>query len=182
MALAVPGCARHEFLSRDDTRRLVGAGQTVDVGAKRDDRVSRPVACNPRRGDARHRTLHVESLTHEHVGQMTLGFGFLKPELAVAEELIDQLLGEDAARLHVGHHLFLQRFRLLAGRCELDRRSRRWCRTSATLRECRRSGHRGQRDDERQDTSDVHGVSPLSITAGVRPRGATRRGWMKVPV
>ena len=117
-----PGRAGHQFLARDDARRLVRARQAVDVGAERDDRMARPVPCDPRRWHAGHRPLHVESFAHQHVGEVALRLDFLEPQLAIAEQLIDHLLREHAPRFDVGDDFLLQRFGLLGRRCELDRR------------------------------------------------------------
>lgn len=100
-------------------------------------------------------------LAHQHVGQVPLGLDLLKAELAVAEDLIDELLGEDPARLDVGDDVLLERLGLRAGRCQRDRRGLGRFDTAAPLGEHRRDSTRERRDHERQDTSYGHGRSPL---------------------
>ena len=60
--------------------------------------------------------LNVEAFLHERIGDAALGLDFLKSELAEAEETIDQLLREHAARLDVGDDFFLQRIKPRIGR------------------------------------------------------------------
>mgnify|MGYP003381017143 CR=1 FL=1 len=57
--------------------------------------MSRPVARDPRRRHAGHGPLHIEPFTHEHVREVPLRLELLEAELAVAEDLVHELLRED---------------------------------------------------------------------------------------
>jgi hypothetical protein len=126
--------AGHEFLACHHPRRLIRGGQPVDVGANRDDRMARSPFRHPGGRHVRVAALNVEALLHEGIGDPALGLDFLKSEFAEAEQTIDQLLREHAARLDVGDDVFLQRVKPRIGRCGRQRAgSRRGWRRGAAL-------------------------------------------------
>ena len=63
--------------------------------------------------------LHREAVLLEDVDQVAVGLELLEPELAVAEDLVDHLLGEDLAALDVGDGFLLERLELRIRRARL---------------------------------------------------------------
>jgi hypothetical protein len=82
---------------------------------------------HPRCRHVRVAALNVEAFLHECIGDPVLGLDFLKSELAEAEQTIDQLLREHAARFDVGDNFFLQRVKPRIGRCGRERAGSRRC-------------------------------------------------------
>ena len=119
--------------------------------------MARPVARNPRGRHAGDGALHVEPFAHENVGEVTLRLDLLEAELAVAEDLVHQLLREDAPRLDVGGDLLLQRLGFRREGGEGRGRPLRRLHAAAALGNDRGDGTRERRDHERQDTSEMHG-------------------------
>ncbi len=77
-------------------RLLVRLRDPVHVGAQGDDRLTGAVgpAGRPGRRHARHAELDLEALLLQQAGQVTLRLEFLHPQLAEAEEHVDDLLDE----------------------------------------------------------------------------------------
>ena len=83
----------HRLVIRDAglLRRLRDA---VDVGAERDDRLARSPRRHERGRNAGDAFLHGEAVLLQDVDQVAVGLELLEAQLAVAEDLVDHLLGE----------------------------------------------------------------------------------------
>src|SRR5262249_10250822 len=92
-----------------DARLLRGLRDAVDVRADRDHRLAAAPRRLPRGRNAADAALDAEAVLLEDGGDVLRGLELLEAELAVAEDLIDELLRELRARVDVGDRFFLHR-------------------------------------------------------------------------
>src|SRR5262249_5653518 len=91
-----------------DARLLRRLRDAVDVRADGDDGFPAAPRRLPRSRHAADATLHTEPVPLENAGDVSRRLELLKAELAVAEDLIDELLREHGARLDVGDDFLLE--------------------------------------------------------------------------
>jgi hypothetical protein len=129
-------------------RLLRGLRNTIDIGTERDDGLTRAPRRHERGRYSRNPLLHGEPIGFQNVDQVTRRFEFLKPQLAIAEDLVHHPLNEFLARVDIRDGFFLQ--------CVQPRiRVRRTVFRRLLLRERSRSDR--QREERREDEGSTRG-------------------------
>ena len=171
VTLAVAGGARDNRRAAGHARHLGRLRDVVDICPEGNDRFSRAPRGNPRGGDARNPFFDGEAVVAEQIDQVAGGLEFLESKLAIAEYLIDHLLGERGSRVHRAHRLRLQ--------CG-ETRGLSVCRGSETTRPYSESQNR-QESDQSGLLSSEHSKSSRRNARDIIVRGAFPRVQTPTP-